>query len=78
MWSIQLAIPVLWLSFIACGALFGPSFVPEDRSAVRESLTETFGMETSPERLGLPKRAVNATVQTVSFCCVRALRLRGA
>lgn len=70
---------MLWLSFIACGALFEPSFVPEDRSVVRESLTGNFrdgALEL--ERLGLPKRAVNATVQTVSFSLRPGFEVRGA
>ena len=70
---------MLWLSFIACGALFGPSFVPEDRSAVRESLTGNFrDGDLKMERLGLPKRAVNATVQTVSFSLRPGFEVRGA
>ena len=79
MWSIQLGHSCALVVIHCLRRLFEPSFVPEDRSVVRESLTGNFrdgALEL--ERLGLPKRAVNATVQTVSFSLRPGFEVRGA
>ena len=70
---------MLWLSFIACGALFEPAFVPEDRGEVRASLTGNF--REGPlffERLGEPNGAVGASVQTVRFALRPGFEVRAA
>ena len=70
---------VLLLSLIACSALFEPAFVPENREVVRQSLTGNFrDGALDLERLGTPKRAINASVQTVRFSLRPGFEVRGA